>query len=213
MSHNVFWALGHHDGIQAPGLKLAWMDVLRATHHTLIAHGRSVQMLREHCRLEPIIGWAPSAKCAAPPPMIRKISKPPGQEPPPPTRKSLEQHALQRSRLPRPLPEDALRLGKRFSEIHRRRNGDHPSKNRFLWNECLSRCHSDFAERTAARFRRNRIPAIPSTPITGLSNPLLYIGALASSMNVTAFPIFITENGFWPRLGRRRRRRPRSAAN
>jgi beta-glucosidase len=51
--------LGHRLGVQAPGLKLAWMDVLRATHHSLLAHGRSVQMLREHCALEPEIGWAP----------------------------------------------------------------------------------------------------------------------------------------------------------
>ena len=61
-----FLGLGHHDGIQAPGLKLAWMDVLRATHHTLLAHGRSVQMLREHCRLEPIIGWAPVGEVRCP---------------------------------------------------------------------------------------------------------------------------------------------------
>ena len=33
-----FLGLGHREGIQAvPGLKLAWMDVLRATHHTLMA--------------------------------------------------------------------------------------------------------------------------------------------------------------------------------
>lgn len=54
-----FLNLGHRDGVQAPGLKMAWMDVLRAMHHSLLAHGRSVQMLREHCRLSPLIGWAP----------------------------------------------------------------------------------------------------------------------------------------------------------
>jgi beta-glucosidase len=54
-----FLGLGHHDGIQAPGLKLAWMDVLRATHHVLLAHGRAVQNLREYCSLQPVIGWAP----------------------------------------------------------------------------------------------------------------------------------------------------------
>lgn len=53
-----FLGLGHRDGIQAPGLKLAWMDVLRAMHHALLAHGRAVQMLREHCVREPIVGWA-----------------------------------------------------------------------------------------------------------------------------------------------------------
>src|SRR4051812_33560387 len=54
-----FIGLGHREGIQAPGLKLGWMDVLRAVHHSLMAHGRAVQTLREHCTLKPIIGWAP----------------------------------------------------------------------------------------------------------------------------------------------------------
>jgi beta-glucosidase len=54
-----FLALGHREGVQAPGLRLAWMDVLRATHHSLLAHGRAVQALREHCALKPEIGWAP----------------------------------------------------------------------------------------------------------------------------------------------------------
>ena len=30
-----FLNLGHRDGVQAPGLKMAWMDVLRALHHVL----------------------------------------------------------------------------------------------------------------------------------------------------------------------------------
>jgi beta-glucosidase len=54
-----FIGLGHREGIQAPGLKLAWMDVLRVMHHSLLAHGRAVQALREHCRIKPLIGWAP----------------------------------------------------------------------------------------------------------------------------------------------------------
>jgi beta-glucosidase len=54
--------LGHHDGVHAPGLKLAWMDVLRSMHHSLMAHGRAVQVLRERCKLQPVIGWAPVGK-------------------------------------------------------------------------------------------------------------------------------------------------------
>lgn len=54
-----FIGLGHRDGIQAPGLKLGWMDVLRAMHHSLIAHGRAVQTLRERCKVSPVVGWAP----------------------------------------------------------------------------------------------------------------------------------------------------------
>ena len=54
-----FIGLGHQEGTQAPGLKLAWIDVLRAMHHTLIAHGRAVQVLRECCKVAPLVGWAP----------------------------------------------------------------------------------------------------------------------------------------------------------
>jgi beta-glucosidase len=61
-----FIGLGHREGIQAPGLKLAWMDVLRAMHHALIAHGRAVQALREHCKVNPLIGWSPLASCSYP---------------------------------------------------------------------------------------------------------------------------------------------------
>jgi len=61
-----FLHLGHHEGVQAPGLKLAWMDVLRATHHALLAHGRAVQALREHCREQPLIGWAPVGEVCYP---------------------------------------------------------------------------------------------------------------------------------------------------
>jgi beta-glucosidase len=61
-----FIGLGHRDGVQAPGLKLAWMDVLRAMHHSLIAHGRSVQVLRERCKITPVIGWAPLGVIAYP---------------------------------------------------------------------------------------------------------------------------------------------------
>jgi beta-glucosidase len=55
----VFLTLGHREGLHAPGLKLAWMDVLRAMHHTLLAHGSAVATLRERCKRAPTIGWAP----------------------------------------------------------------------------------------------------------------------------------------------------------
>ena len=55
----VFLTLGHREGMHAPGLKLAWMDVLRAMHHTLLAHGSAVATLRERCKRTPVIGWAP----------------------------------------------------------------------------------------------------------------------------------------------------------
>ena len=54
-----FIALGHQTGMHAPGVRLPWADVLRAAHHSLLAHGRSVQALRETCKTKPTIGWAP----------------------------------------------------------------------------------------------------------------------------------------------------------
>ena len=54
-----FVVLGHRTGVHAPGLKLAWMDVLRVAHHALMAHGRAVQALRSACQRKAIIGWAP----------------------------------------------------------------------------------------------------------------------------------------------------------
>lgn len=54
-----FIGLGHLDGIHAPGLKLGIKEVLLAAHHSLMAHGMSVQVLRSRAKLKPTIGWAP----------------------------------------------------------------------------------------------------------------------------------------------------------
>jgi len=61
-----YLTLGHQMGVHAPGLKLGWHDVLRCVHHSLISHGRAVQMLREHCKIKPIIGWAPVGEVKPP---------------------------------------------------------------------------------------------------------------------------------------------------
>src|SRR5439155_5073586 len=53
-----FLGLGHREGIQAPGLKLPWMDVLRGMLHSLLAHGRVLLTLRVYCKLDPIIGMS-----------------------------------------------------------------------------------------------------------------------------------------------------------
>jgi len=50
---------GHHVGDHAPGLKLAFSDVLLAAHHSLLAHGKAVQVIRERAKVKPIIGAAP----------------------------------------------------------------------------------------------------------------------------------------------------------
>jgi len=55
----VYIGLGHGEGIHAPGLKLTFAERLLATHHTLMAHGRAVQVLRARCKTPASIGWAP----------------------------------------------------------------------------------------------------------------------------------------------------------
>lgn len=55
----IFLGLGHNEGTHAPGLKLSRKEVLLATHHALLAHGRSVQVIRAHAKKKPTIGFAP----------------------------------------------------------------------------------------------------------------------------------------------------------
>lgn len=55
-----FLGLGHGTGEHAPGLKLDFPELLLASHHALIAHGRAVQEIRTHSRSKPSVGWAPS---------------------------------------------------------------------------------------------------------------------------------------------------------
>ena len=55
----VFLGLGHSVGEHAPGMRYDRPDVLRATHHALLAHGRAVQVIRDTATLSPIVGWAP----------------------------------------------------------------------------------------------------------------------------------------------------------
>jgi beta-glucosidase len=62
----VFLDLGHRVGRHAPGLKYGLEEVLLATHHTLLAHGRAVQAIREHAEQPPLVGWAPVGAGAMP---------------------------------------------------------------------------------------------------------------------------------------------------
>lgn len=50
---------GHQTGEHAPGLKLGFAEVLRAAHHSLLAHGKAVQVIRARAQLKPTIGAAP----------------------------------------------------------------------------------------------------------------------------------------------------------
>jgi beta-glucosidase len=61
MTHNepqVFLKFGLGDGINAPGKKLPLREQLLAAHHALLAHGKSVRIIRERAKTEPRVGWA-----------------------------------------------------------------------------------------------------------------------------------------------------------
>jgi len=52
---SVFIGLGHLGGQHAPGLQMGFAEALRAAHHALLAHGKSVQAIRAGARLKPSI--------------------------------------------------------------------------------------------------------------------------------------------------------------
>jgi beta-glucosidase len=55
----VYIGAGHHEGRHAPGDRLAFKEVLRAGHHTLLAHGKSVQAIRAASQRPCRVGYAP----------------------------------------------------------------------------------------------------------------------------------------------------------
>ena len=61
-----FIGLGYLNGVHAPGLKLSFKESLMAGHHALLAHGRSVQVIREYAKRTPIIGWSPAGSAYRP---------------------------------------------------------------------------------------------------------------------------------------------------
>ena len=61
-----FVLLGHQTGVHAPGLKLPESDLLQIGHNALLAHGRSVQVIREHAKQPPRIGLAPVGTTSIP---------------------------------------------------------------------------------------------------------------------------------------------------
>jgi len=57
----LFINAGHFDGRHAPGDQLALREVLRASHHVLLAHGRAVQAIRATSKQPCRIGYAPAS--------------------------------------------------------------------------------------------------------------------------------------------------------
>ncbi|HEY3415343.1 MAG TPA: family 1 glycosylhydrolase, partial [Armatimonadota bacterium] len=54
-----FLGLGHLLGVNAPGVKLSFPEVLRAAHHVLLAHGKAVQTIRAATQRPAQVGYAP----------------------------------------------------------------------------------------------------------------------------------------------------------
>lgn len=50
---------GHSTGMQAPGIRYGFEEVLQAGHHTLLAHGLATQSIRARAKSPSRIGWAP----------------------------------------------------------------------------------------------------------------------------------------------------------
>jgi beta-glucosidase len=61
-----FISLGHLDGIHAPGLKMGITEVLLAGHNALLAHGKSVQVIRANAKSAPFISAAQAVKVSIP---------------------------------------------------------------------------------------------------------------------------------------------------
>ncbi len=49
---------GHSVGTHAPGMKYDPQSILRVIHHSLLAHGKAVQVIRERTKQEAQVGWA-----------------------------------------------------------------------------------------------------------------------------------------------------------
>lgn len=62
----IYIGIGHYDVKHAPGIKYPFSQALRAGHHTLLAHGRAVQVIRANAKKAPTIGWAPIGKVDCP---------------------------------------------------------------------------------------------------------------------------------------------------
>ncbi|MFN2302996.1 MAG: GH1 family beta-glucosidase [Anaerolineales bacterium] len=62
----AFIGLGYHEGRHAPGDRLGFAQVLRIGHNMLLAHGKSVQMVRACSKTPCQVGYAPVGFVRAP---------------------------------------------------------------------------------------------------------------------------------------------------
>ncbi len=54
----AYLGCGHQTGEHAPGSRLGFADLLRAVHHSLLSHGKAVQVIRSLAKTPPQIGCA-----------------------------------------------------------------------------------------------------------------------------------------------------------
>jgi len=57
---------GHAHGRNAPGIQLPFKEVLLAGHHALLAHGKSVQVIRANAKQSPLVSWAATGTISIP---------------------------------------------------------------------------------------------------------------------------------------------------
>ena len=62
----TFVEMGYRTGEHAPGVRLPGVEILQAAHHTLLAHGKSVQVIRAHARQAPIVSCDATGGCFIP---------------------------------------------------------------------------------------------------------------------------------------------------
>jgi beta-glucosidase len=58
--------LGYRTGELAPGFRLPLKEVIQSAHHTMLAHGKSVQAVRARARKTPFVTCAATGKCCVP---------------------------------------------------------------------------------------------------------------------------------------------------
>lgn len=61
-----FISVGHANGTHAPGLRLSEEEVMLCAHHSLLAHGMAVGVIREHAKKTPTVGFAPVGEVKIP---------------------------------------------------------------------------------------------------------------------------------------------------
>ncbi len=62
----IFLGPDHGDSIGAPSLRPTTSERLITAHHTLMSHGRAVQVIRARAKKKPSIGWAPIGRTKYP---------------------------------------------------------------------------------------------------------------------------------------------------